>query len=255
MQNRWKASIVAVAVVTFLSAGFAQTPARPGAARSTPNLAGVWMPSDIGQHRRFSPEDAPLQPWALEIYKVNREGITDRSLQGLPHLDPFMYCLPSGMPRAYTAPLPFEIVQLPERLYMIFQTTPLVRYIYADGREHPEGYPSTFMGHSIGKWDGDTLVVDTVALDETAWLDTAGTPHSDALRIVERIRRPNQTTLQIDFLFEDPKAYTKPWTGKKVFKLEATWEMIPGVICEDRFRADFARRSLRDKKDWIEFVK
>ena len=166
-----------------------------------------------------------------------------------------MYCLPSGTPRAYTAPLPFEIVQVPGRFYMIFQTTPLVRYIYADGRDHPEGFPATFMGNSIGKWDGDTLVVDTVAIDATSWLDTAGTPHSDALRVVERIRRSDPATLEIDFLFEDTKAFTRPWRGKKLFRLDPSWEMIPGVICEDRFRAAFARRSLRDEKDWIEFGK
>ena len=196
-----------------------------------------------------------MQPWALEMYKANRAGVKDPLLQGLAPVDPFMYCLPSGIPRSYTAPLPFEIVQVPGRVYMIFQTNPLPRYIYTDGRAHPEGFPSTFMGHSVGKWDGDTLVVDTVALDDTTWLDTVGTPHSDALHIVERIRRAAQSTLEIDFLFEDPKAYTRPWRGKKVFKLDPDWEMIPGVICEDRFKADFSRKTLRDKKDWIEFVK
>ena len=196
-----------------------------------------------------------MQPWALEMYKANRVGITDPLLQGLAPVDPFMYCLPSGTPRSYTAPLPFEIVQVPGRVYMIFQTNSLPRYIYTDGRAHPEGFPATFMGHSIGKWDGDTLVVDTIALDETTWLDTVGTPHSDALHVEERLRRTDRATLEIDFLFEDPKAYTRPWRGKKVFKLDPDWEMIPGVICEDRFKADFSRKALRDKKDWIEFVK
>jgi hypothetical protein len=136
---------------------------------------------------------------------------------------------------------------------MIFQTNPLARYIYVDGRSHPEGFPLTFMGHSIGRWDGDTLVVDTVGIDDTSWLDTVGTPHSDALHIEERIRRVAADRLEIDFLFEDPKAYTQPWRGKKVYQLNPNWEMIPGLQCEDRFKLDFERRVLRDKKDWIEF--
>lgn len=259
MENRWLAWILAVTILAATAlacspAIFAQT-AGQGAAKAPPDLSGTWMPPNDGHHRRFSPEDAPLQPRALEAYKANREGIRDFYLQGAPHMDPFMYCMPSGMPRAYTAPLPFDIVQVPGRVHMIFQTNPLVRYIYTDGRGHPEGFPITFMGHSVGRWDGDTLVVDTVGIDDTSWLDTAGTPHSDSLRIEERFRRAAADRLEIDFLFEDSKAYTRPWRGKKVFQLDRDWEMIPGVHCEDRFKQDFERKVLRDKKDWIEFGK
>lgn len=266
MKNYFVGSMLTVAAALAISAPMlAQTPTAPPGprpakrgsklAKTPPDLSGTWMPPADGLHRRFSLEDAPMQPWALEKYKANREGVKDSNLQGLAQLDPFMYCLPSGTPRAYTAPLPFEILQVAGRVYMIFQTSALVRYIYTDGRGHPEGFPVTFMGHSIGKWDGDTLVIDTVGIDEDSWLDTIGTPHSDALHVVERLRRVDHDTLEINFLFDDPKAYTKPWTGKKVFKLDTEWEMIPGLHCEDRFKADFARKSLRDKKDWIEFDK
>jgi len=266
MKNQLIVSIFTVVAALALSLVMSaqNPPSQPGprqgnpgreAAKAGADLSGIWTPSLDGHHRRFSPEDAPMQTWALELYKSNRQGVTDPYLQGLPQVDPFMYCLPSGIPRVYTAPLPFEIVQLPGRIYMIFQSDPLVRYIYTDGRNHPEGFPVTFMGHSIGKWDGDTLVVDTVGIDENTWLDTIGTPHSDALHIVERIRRVDHDTLEINFLFEDSKAYTKTWTGRKVFKLDANWEMIPGFRCEDRFKADFSHKTLRDKKDWIEFTK
>ena len=245
MKKPWLVSILVVATLAGSPAALAQS--------SSPDLTGTWMPPADGHHRRFSPEDAPMQPWALEKFKANREGIRDHYLQGLPTEDPFMYCMPSGTPRAYTAPLPFDIVQVPGRVYMIFQTNPLVRYIYVDGQGHPEGFPVTFMGHSIGRWDGDTLVVDTIGIDATSWLDTVGTPHTEALRIEERIRRAAADRLEIDFLFEDPQAYTRPWKGRKVFQLDRDWEMIPGVHCEDRFKQDFERRVLRDKKDWIEF--
>ena len=168
-----------------------------------------------------------------------------------------MYCLPEGVPRVFAMPPPFEIVQAPGRIYMFFQSlqNPLPRYIYTDGRAHPEGYPITAMGHSIGRWDGDTLVVDTVSIDDVTWMDDKGTPHSDALHVVERIRRVAQDTLEIEFRFEDPKAFTKPWIAKKVYKLTPDWQYIPGFTCEDRFKTDFAQKSLRDKKDWIEFKK
>ena len=89
------------------------------------------------------------------------------------------------------------------------------------------------MGHSIGKWDGDTLVVDTVGLNDKTWLDGLGHPHSDALHLVERIRRVDHATLQFDLTFDDPKAYTKPWMGKQVFKLRPGWEIPEHIICED----------------------
>ena len=228
--------------------------AKPGHAPEMhpPDLSGMWMPPSDGHHRRFIAEDAPMQPWALQVFQGNRAGITNPYQQGKPARDPYMYCLPSGIPRSYTAPLPFEIVQGPGRIYMIFQTNPLVRYIYTDGRGHPEGFPTTVMGHSIGKWDGDTLVVDTVGLDEDTWLDTIGTPHSDALHVVERMRRVNRTTLQIDFRFEDPKAYTRPWTAKKVFQLDRHWEIIPGMQCDDRFHQEFSEKVLGGRKSWME---
>ena len=258
MQNRWTAWILTVAVALSLSpALWAQTSARPEVARNTPDLSGIWIQSPGRLQGRFSAEDAPLQPWALEVYKANRQGVTNPGQSGLNGMDPEMYCLPEGVPRVYTMPPPFELVQVRGRIYMFFQSlqNPVPRYIYTDGRGHPEGYPTTAMGHSVGHWDGDTLVVDTVAIDEVTWIDDAGTPHSEALHVVERFRRVDHNTLEIEFRFEDPKAFTKPWTAKKVYKLTPDWQYIPGFACEDRFKTDFEQKSLRDKKDWIEFRK
>jgi hypothetical protein len=217
----------------------------------------MWIQVPGRLSRRFSAEDAPLQPWALEIYKTNREGATDPNRNGDDGLDPTMYCLQSGVPRVYTSPFPIEIIQLPGRILMVSQaqSSPSPRYIYTDGREHPEGYPITFLGHSIGRWDGDTLVVDTINIDPDSWVDGIGTPHSDALHVVERLRRTAQDALEAEFRFEDSKAFTRPWTGKKVYKLNPDWEYVPGLTCDDRYKAEFAKRSLRGKKDWIEFIK
>jgi len=255
MKNAWLVLMIALVALAGSPAIWAQTSGEAGAAKASPDLTGMWMqPRAEKLSARFRAEDAPLQPWALEIYKVNREGVTDPNRSGLNGLDPEHYCLPLGLPRVYTSTSPIQIVQTPDRVYMIFQSlqNPLSRFIYTDGRGHPEGYPVTFMGHSVGRWDGDTLVVDTIGIDETSWLDHVGTPHSDALRVVERLRRVNRDTLEVALRFEDSKAFTAPWAGKKVLELNLDWEYIPGLICEDRFKADFAKKSLRDKKDWFE---
>jgi hypothetical protein len=90
------------------------------------------------------------------------------------------------------------------------------------------------MGHSIGKWQGDTLVVDTVNLDDRSWLDGLGHPMSDALRVEERIRRPDHSTLEISFRFDDPKTYTRPWSGRKVFDLMPPgYEVLEDVVCSE----------------------
>ena len=117
-----------------------------------------------------------------------------------------------------------------------------------------------FMGHAIGNWDGDTLVGETIGLKgyEETWLDTASHPHTDALRVVERIRRidhacritgsgrnPGHLRVEIDLLFDDPKTYTQPWKAKKVFQLRPTWEILENHICEEHFRRDHLPEILR----------
>ncbi len=116
----------------------------------------------------------------------------------------------------------------------IFPELNQARQIYTDGRKHPP-LGVSFMGHAIGKWDKDTLVVETVGLrgGNLTWLDLFGTPHTDDLRVMERIKRPTYDTLEIDFRFEDPGAFTKPWEGKKRYYLmSADWEQAEYVLCD-----------------------
>lgn len=186
-----------------------------------------------------------MQPWALERYKANREGMKPAD-RGKETADPIMYpyCLPQGMPRVYTVPFSFEIVQKSERVYMLFEANHQIRRIYTDGKKHLEGWVASFMGTSTGRWDGDTLVVETdniLGLDGGAWIDTFGHPQSDALRVTERIRRVNHDTLQIDLLFDDPKTYTKPWAGRKVFRLKPDWDLTEQILCENHQREEFVQ--------------
>ena len=127
----------------------------------------------------------------------------------------------------------FEIVQSPSVVYILHEFGRGIRRIYMDGREHPAGWPFGWMGLSTGKWEGDTLVVDTVGLHgyPRMWLDVAGTPHSDQLHIVERFRRMDPEHLEVEFLFEDPEAFTRPWGVKKVARAFA--EILEHVCNEE----------------------
>jgi hypothetical protein len=180
--------------------------------------------------------------------------VDDPNEQGLDSLDPNNNCIPPGMPRIFAVGRPFEIVQSPGRVHMLFEWDHTVRRIFTDGRKHPEGYFLTFMGWSIGSWDRDTLVVDTVGMNEKTWLDGLGTPHSDELRVIERIRRLDREKLEIDFRFEDPKAFTRPWGAKKAYELKPDWEVLEHVNCEDHLMEEHLPEHLKNLKDLLRRV-
>ena len=204
------------------------------------DISGVWVllpaarqvPGTITD--RFSPDEPPMTAWALERYRAARKGLENLpNEQGRDAIDPILYprCLMPGFPRIYQRPGAMQIVQTSSLIVMMFDNYSAARRIYLD-RGHPEGVPPTFMGHTIGRWDGDTLVTDTVGFNDLTLLDSMGHPHSTALRVEERIRRLDQETLEIQFLFEDPKAYTRPWRGRKLFGLRPDWELMEYTICE-----------------------
>ena len=153
--------------------------------------------------------DVPFLPWARGIYDYNSKNNSK--------YDPEGYCLPPGGPRLMATPYPMEVIQQPEhkRIFMVFEgATHIWREIFMDGRPHPQGdaLNPTYLGHSVGHWDHDTLVVDVVGFNENTWLDYYGHPHTDMLHVIERFTRPNKGTLHYEALIDDPGAYSKPWT-------------------------------------------
>jgi len=172
-------------------------------------------------------EELEMQPWAEEKYRAVREGRSrDPNFTGCTPQSPTDLMLDNR--RLY------ELRQFPDVVLLLFDEDHLVRRIYMDGRGHPDGYVSTWMGHSIGKYEGDTLVVDTVGFNDKNWIDREGHPHSDALHLVERIRRLNQNSLQYEVTITDPKAYKKPWTRKMVQDLlPPGFELLEGVLCDE----------------------
>jgi hypothetical protein len=127
---------------------------------------------------------------------------------------------------------PMQIMQTPKEVIELFEYDHTVRYIFTDGRKHPADLTPTYNGHSIGHWEGDTLVVDTIGLNGKIWLDRLGHPESDQMHIVERIHRVDDKTLQVDFTFNDPKSYPKPWTAQLRYQLRPAWDILE-LVCED----------------------
>jgi hypothetical protein len=236
--------LVFVAILASSSATSAQTsvqqesaPAQPAAA--TQDLSGIWSRLRDGATARgyqsyvldFGKSDSPMTPWAAAKYKINSpkyHGDDPNTVLS----DPVFQCFPPGVPRIYLYNFPVQIVQIPGQVLMLFEYDHFVRRIYTDGRPHDKEQGPLWMGDSIGKWEGDTLVVDTVNFNDKTLIDRVGRPHSDSLHLVERIRRIDPASMEIDFTVDDPKAYAKPWGTKLIFVLKPDWKIMEQV-CED----------------------
>jgi hypothetical protein len=203
-----------------------------GGGRGSGPLGGGEGSAGGGRGGAKSEPHVPFMPWSAAVYDYNS--------QNMSKYDPEGYCLPPGGPRLMATPYPMEIIQLPEqkRIIMIFEGgTHIWREIYMDGRPHPQGdaLNPTYLGHSVGRWEGDTLVVDVVGFNEETWLDYYGHPHTDMLHVVERFSRPNKNTLHYEATIDDPGAYTKPWTVAWDIPWRANGELTE-YICQENNR-------------------
>ena len=229
-------------------AGLAIVPASAAQDSGRPDLSGIWMRTGSVANEHFLKETPPLQPWAKAAYDENREGTEG---WGHDEMDPTTYCMPLGVPRIFSLNNPFEILQTSSQVYMLFENQQMQRRIYLDGRKLPESYPLSYMGFATGRYDGDTLVVETAGITEMSWIDQGGTPHTDALRVTERIRRADPKTLEIEFLFDDPKAFTRPWGAKKTYELKPDWEIMEHIgYCEDRFLYNYSQKAFKGTVGW-----
>lgn len=149
--------------------------------------------------------------------------------------DPTGICLPAGPSRSFTAPFPFLLVQSADIVSILFEYQALWRAIHLDGRPHPEDiddYPF-FMGHSVGRWDGDTLVVDTTGIDERSWLDTAGHEHSAKLRLTERFKKTGADTMEWVVTYDDPVFFTRPWSLTRTFTRGKPGDRLLPYTCNE----------------------
>jgi hypothetical protein len=193
-----------------------------------PDLNGLWdgasNSSNMVQAMKAQGKEVPFTPYGAERYKN-----VDMAQ------NPNGFCLPPGPSRALTGPSPFQIVQSPGAVAVLFENHFVYRLIYTDGTKHPEDihdYPA-FMGHSIGRWEGDTLVVDTVGIKERTWLDSNGLEHSDKLHLTERFRKAAPDTIHYSVTYDDPVFFTKPWTFELDFRRLKNTRIIEYVCMEN----------------------
>jgi len=194
-----------------------------------PDLSGVWEPNGnryaVNIARDLKPEDVPFQPWARALAAERADG--SRSGE-----DPTANCLPPGVPHIIASPPPWRLVQTPEYVVIVHELMTTWRQIFLDGRELAEDFTPSWMGYSTGKWEGDTLVVDTKGFNGKTWLDQLGKPTTDSLHVVERFRRKDFGHLDIQITIDDPKAYTKPWTVTEEVHLLPNTELLE-FICNE----------------------
>jgi hypothetical protein len=213
-----------------------------------PNWSGLWTPigglifdlatADPKGHATPQPGDRQYPPYNVE-WGVKYEAKLNRSLAGY-FTDAITGCLPHGMPRLMGGiPGPLEFVVTPEMTFILWEYGSQHRRIYTDGRGHlPEEdrFP-TWTGHSIGHWEGDTLVVDTVSMRDDTPYDRSGAPHSDQVHLIERISLVDKDTLENNMTIEDPIAFTKPWHVVRRYRRIPSDTFVSDVICLESQRS------------------
>lgn len=246
------AAIVLVSTVLQAQSEGPQRAANTQVAPPTVDLSGVWeanMPGLKWATYSFTPDIPPMTPWGKQRYLAAKPSYGPRSVAAStdyvnPTTGKDVGCLPPGVPRIYIQPFALEMIETPGRVVEYFEFDHHVRQIFTDGRKHPRDPDLTWMGDSIGWYEGDTLVIDTVGLNEKTWVDRGGLPHSDQLHVIERIRRPTHDALEIKITIDDPKAYTATWSGYRNYKLEPNWN-IKEFICADNgdYNDEFINKS------------
>jgi hypothetical protein len=220
-----------VAFTALVVFAVAQAGAASGASGKTadgkPDMGGVWLVEKPQKEVKTTAGKAPpLKPEAAALYAKRKQAVAS----GKDAEDPLALCLPHGVPRLLNAPRPIHILQKPKQITVLYEANHQARMFYMD-----EAVPSadnmpdpTFDGFSVARWAGNTLVVDTVAMNDQTWLDDVGLPHSDALKVVERYELDGADRLRVNITVTDPETFTAPW------EMQVTYKKQPGL----RFKED-----------------
>jgi hypothetical protein len=205
--------------------------AAPKTADGKPDISGMWEASTPKFLENLGAEgvEIPMLPWAAKLYKERQENFAKDRPSGR--------CLPHSVTDFDAHFTPRKIIQIPGLIAMLFESYHSYRQIFTDGRPLPEVSEAAWLGYSVGKWEGDTLIVNTIGINEKTWLDDSGHPHSDALHIIERFRRPDFGHMEVQLTIDDSKAYARPWTVK------IPWEFVPDTelldwVCENEKDVD-----------------
>jgi hypothetical protein len=215
LSNKW---LVALGALLLPVGVFAQGQAK------TPDITGVWSARGLSA-TIFSKGDPLMTDWAKETYAKAKPSFGPKSVTLAETDDPVYKCFPPGVPRVYFHPFPVQIIAAPKMLLMYFEYDHTMRRIYLDGRKHNEDIEATWMGDSIGHWEGDTLVVDTTNHNPKSWIDRLGHPHSEQLHVTEKFKKTAADNLQVDVTIEDPKAYKEPFSVTFNMQAKPNWEI------------------------------
>jgi hypothetical protein len=243
---------VVVSVPARAQTGAGSTPSR-GAADKVPDLAGTWahderqgflegiapsisMSDPLGS-KRGKEDDIPYQLWALD--KTMSE-VSSFDQFGHGGTDPWTkYCEPLGLLRIYIAPARTKFVQTPDAVYILHEAMQTFRIVRLNSK-HPDDPDPTWWGDSIGYYEkGDTLVVDTIGVNDKTWLDEFGRPHTEKMHLTERYRRADAETLEMDATIDDPGAYTKPFKAHRIFRISNVPFMQNPWVCSVRENQQF----------------
>jgi hypothetical protein len=192
------------------------------------DLSGLWQ-TDVKYNFDLAADLKPgavvMLPWGQALFQERQDNFGKD--------DPEGFCLPPGVPRVNGVPFPQKIIQTPTTIVILYETRTTFRQIFLDGHTLVKDPQPTWMGYSKGRWEGETLVVETTGFTDRTWLDDAGHPHSDQMKVTERFRRPSFGHLFVDITIDDPRVYAKPWTVTQEFRLIADGELIEYVCNEN----------------------
>jgi hypothetical protein len=234
------AALVSLGALLPVTLAFAAGAAPAAAATGGPgSLSGLWVFSQYKGSGRGDERSRiqrttdgslpPLLPAAAAVL----ESRIRAAEQGSTFANTLTHCLPGGMPlMIFGAPYPVQILETAGQVTMLYEEQNHFRIIHLNGR-HPDDPDPTFMGHSIGHWEGDALVVDTVGLTDRTTIDQVGMPHSEALHVVERFRRTDKGTLDILVTIDDPMTFSKPWNASAIYKSAQPGVTLNEYICEN----------------------
>ena len=227
----------------------------PRAADGKPDLSGVWTtdPTPVAEMERLFPdlgafavpgddprffpkffinvfadvkrEDVPIKPAALQLLMERGKNFGKDN--------PTSHCLPASIPMGDLLPIPRRFIQVPGLLVVLYEGYNPQRLIYMDGRKHPVDPQPSWMGYSVGRWEGDTLVIETRGFNDRSWLDAFGHPRTEAMHIVERMRRRDFGHIDVETTFDDPGAYTRPFSIRYTQTLTPDTDVIEGVCAEN----------------------
>ena len=203
----------------------------PRLADGKPDFSGIWQANGPGKYLRnltsdMKPADIPFQPWAKQLYDQRQDG-RDAKVESDAN------CLPQGFTNISATPVTYKFIQASGEIVILYEAFNLWRQVFLDGRELVKDLNPTWLGYSTGRWDGDTLVIDTRGFNGKTWLDQAGLPTTDALHVTERFRRKDFGHMEMSVTIDDPKAYSKPWIITEDPVLQPGTELLEFICGEN----------------------